>query len=207
MSARKEEKEEIVMVDDREFKQAMAVYDGPVHHAWVERFERRGHRGIGPVRGGVMVVESVYCSAEELLALLALLATLATRTGDDGDGDVVVKGFKDVTTFDAWMEENKFVPRVIDVESRCMNPGGAAEPEWCDDTERVWLKRGSAELAALDKLIANERARKWRWQCPASPRSPAYRPVRPSEARKASPASSYVPEPVDEDDDEMSCVD
>jgi hypothetical protein len=135
------------------------------------------------VRGGDIVVESVYCSSEQQLALLALLAT---RTGDDGDGDVVVKGFKDVVTFDAWMEENKFVPRVIDVESRCMNPGGPAEPEWCDDTERVWLKRGSAELAALDKLIANERARKWQWQCPASP------------------PYVYVPEYAD---DEMSCVD
>jgi len=176
-------KEEIVMVYDREFKDAVRVYDGPVHHVWVERFERPGPRGIGPVRGGDFVVESVYCSAEEAEGLLALLATLATRTGDDGYGDVVVKGFKDVVAFDAWMEEHNFVPRVIDVESRCMNPGGPAEPEWCDDTERVWLKRGSVELAALDKLIANERARKW--QCPPSP--------------------PYVYAP--DDDDEMSCVD
>jgi hypothetical protein len=151
----------------------------------VERFERRGHRGVGPVRGGDVVRESVYCSAEQLLALLALLAT---RTGDDGDGDVVVKGFKEVRKLDAWMEENEFVPRVIDVESRCMNPEGPAEPEWCDDTERVWLKRGSAELAALDKLIANERARKWQWQWPPSP--------------------PYVYAPNDDDDDdEMRCVD
>jgi hypothetical protein len=99
------------------------------------------------------------------------------------------------------------------------------EPDWYKDTERVWVKRGSAELAALDKLIANERARKWQWQCPDSPRSPVYRPERPSEARKESPRSPAYrperpsearkesprsPEPVDNDDDhedERNCVD
>jgi hypothetical protein len=109
---------------------------------------------------------------------------------------VVVKEFTDVKEFDAGMEENEFVKRTIDVELRCMNPGSPAEPEWGEDTERVWVKRGSAELAALDKLIAKARARsrKWQRQCPSSPRSPVY--------------YAYVPSPVDDDhDDESNFVD
>lgn len=62
---------------------------------------------------------------------------------------------------------------MIDVDWRCINPGGPAEPEWDKDTERVWVNRGSAELAALEKLIAEKRERirirKWQWQCPPSP--------------------------------------
>jgi hypothetical protein len=104
------------------------------------------------------------------------------------------------------------VKRTIDIDMRCMNPEGPMEPDWYQDTERVWVKRGSAELAALDKLIANERARTWQWQCPESPRSPVYRPARPSEARKESTAYyAYAPRsPVDDGDDdhdETSCVD
>jgi hypothetical protein len=198
--ARKEEmekeKEEIVMVDDREFERAMGAHGGAVHRVWVGRFEPSGPGGIGPVRGGEMVLESVYCSGGA-----ELFAMLATCTGTDGE--VVVKGFKAVKEFDAWMEENEFVKRTIDVESRCMNPGSPAEPEYGDDTERVWVKRGSAELAALDKLIAKARARSRKWQCPESPRSPAYRPV--------SPVYAYAPRsPVEDDDDdhdETSCVD
>jgi hypothetical protein len=194
------------MVYDREFEQAMAVYDGPVHNVLVERFERRGHRGVGPVRGGDVVRESVYCSgaeAAEAEELFALFATLAACTGDDGYGDVVVKGFKAVKQYDAWMEKNEFVKRTVDVELRCMNPGSPAEPVSGEDTERVWVKRCSAELAALDKLIANARARSRKWQCPSSPRSPAYRPVRP-----VSPAHTYAPSPVDDDhDDERNFVD
>jgi hypothetical protein len=191
-------KEEIVMVDDRQFQAAMGGHGGAVHHVWVERFERPGPRGTGPVRGGDMVLESVYCSRAEADGLLAMLAA---STGTDGE--VVVKGFTAVKHYDEWMEENEFVKLTIDVELRCMNPGSPAEPVSGEDTERVWVKRGSAELAALEKLIANKRARKWQWQCPESPRSPVYRPVRP-----VRPVYAYVPEPVDDDhDDEMSCVD
>jgi hypothetical protein len=58
----------------------------------------------------------------------------------------------------------------------------------------VWVKRGSAELAALDKLIAKARSRKLQWQCPESPRSPVY--------------YAYAPSPVDDDhEDERNCVD
>jgi hypothetical protein len=203
------EKEEIVMVPDGEFKEAVGVYDGPVHHAWVGRFEPSGPGGIGPVRGGEMVMESVYGGGAKVDELLA---RFAKRKGGTG-GCVGVKEFTDVREFDAGMEENEFVKRTSDVELRCMNPEGPMEPEWGDDTERVWVKRGSAELAALDKLIAKARARsrKWQWQCPESPRSPVYRPVRPSEARKESTADyAYVPSPVDDDhdhDDERNFVD
>ncbi len=195
--ARKEEKEEkekeeIVMVDDRQFREAVGEYDGPVHRVWVGRFEPSGPGGIGPVRGGEMVLESVYCSGAEAAELLA---RFAKRKGGTG-GDVVVKEFTDVKVFDAWMEENEFVKRTLDVESRCMNPEGPMEPVSGEDTERVWVKRGSAELAALDKLIAKARARSRKWQCPDSPRSPVY---------------AYAPRsPVEDDDDdhdETSCVD
>jgi hypothetical protein len=103
-----------------------------------------------------------------------------------------------VRQFDAWMEKNGFVRRALDVDWRCKNPEGPMEPDWYKDTERVWVKRGSAELAALDKLIAKAWAPSRKLQCP---RSPAYRPVRP--------AYAYAPEPVDDDDhdDERSCVD
>jgi hypothetical protein len=211
--ARKEEKEEmemeemeIVMVPDREFREAVGEYGGAVHHAWVWRFESQGPGGIGPVRGGEMVLESVYGgeAGEGGGAPGELLARFAKRTGTDA---VVVREFTAVRQYDAWMEENEFVKRTIDVEMRCMNPGSPAEPEWGEDTERVWMKRGSAELAALDKLIAKARSRKlqWKWQCPESPRSPAYSP---SEARKGSPVyGSRGPFDDDDDDDETSCVD
>jgi hypothetical protein len=116
-----------------------------------------------------MVIESVFGGGAKVDELMA---RFAKRKGGTG-GDVVVKEFTDVKEFDAGMEENGFVKRTIDVELRCMNPGSPAEPEWGEDTERVWVKRGSAELAALDKLIAKARARsrKWQWQCPDSPRS------------------------------------
>jgi hypothetical protein len=225
VAARKEEKEEIVMVDDREFQQAVGAHGGAVHRVWVERFERPGPRGTGPVRGGDMVLESVYCSvveaaeAAEADGQLALLAMLATCTGDDGE--VVVKGFRAVKQYDAWMEKNEFVKRTLDVDWRCKNPEGPMEPDWYKDTERVWVKRGSAELAALDKVIANERARSRKWQCPESPRSPAYRPVRPvSPESPRSPVYrpestayyAYAPSPVDDDhddddDDERNFVD
>jgi hypothetical protein len=198
------------MVDDRQFQEAMGAHGGAVRRAWVERFERPGSRGIGPVRGAIMVLESVYCSRAEAGEAEELFAA---STGTDGE--VVVKGFTAVKQYDAWMEENKLVKRTIDIDMRCKNTDGPMEPDWYKDTERVWVKRGSAELAALDKLIANERARKWQWQCPDSPRSPVYRPerpVRPSEARKESPRSpayyAYVPSPVDDDhEDERNCVD
>jgi hypothetical protein len=151
-----------------------------------------------------MVLESVHCTRGEEAGEAdgGVEAMLATYTGTDGE--VVVKGFTDVKEFDAWMEENGFVKRTIDIELRCMNPGSPAEPVSGEDTERVWVKRGSAELAALDKLIANERARKWQWQCPESPRSPVYRPARPVRpVRPVRPAYAYGPEPVDNDDDEM----
>ena len=191
VSARKE-KEEIVIVDDREFEEAMGGHGGAVRRVWVERFEGRGPRGTGPVRGGDMVLESVYCSGTE--AAEAAEALFAASTG--ADGEVVVKGFTAVRQYDAWMEKNEFVKRTIDVENRCMNPGSPAEPVSGEDTERVWVKRGSAELAALDKLIAKalERARKWQWQCPESPRSPVY--------------YAYAPSPVDDDhEDERNVVD
>ena len=110
----------------------------------------------------------------------------------------MVREFTAVRQLDAWMEENEFVKRTIDVELRCMNPGSPAEPVSGEDTERVWVKRGSAELAALDKLIANARARsrkwQWQWQCPESPRSPVY--------------YAYAPSPVDDDhEDERNVVD
>jgi hypothetical protein len=203
VAARKEavEADEIVMVEDREFKEVMGAYDGAVHYVEVERFERRGPRGIGPARGGEIVRESVYGDGAEVEELQARFAARAGSGGDDGEGDggvVVVTGYTGVRKFDAAMEENKFVRRALDVHLRCMNPGGPAEPEWGEDTERVWVKRGSVELAALDKLIANARARKrqWQWQCPPSP---PYRPVRP--------VRQVRPEPVDDDDDEMGLVD
>jgi hypothetical protein len=193
----------MVMVDDREFEEAMGAHGGAVRRVWVERFEDRGPRGTGPVRGGDMVLESVYCSGA------AEADGLATCTGTDGE--VVVKGFKAVKQYDVWMEKKRLVKRTIDIDWRCKNTEGPMEPDYYKDTERVWVKRGSAELAALDKLIANERARSRKWQCPESPRSPVYRPerpVRPSEARKASPVYAYAKRsPVDDDDDEMSCVD
>jgi hypothetical protein len=195
VSARKDEKEEIVMVDDREFKEAVGVYDGAVHHVKVERFEPSGPGGIGPVRGGVMVIESVFGGGAKVDELLA---RFAKRKGGTG-GDVVVKGFTGVRQFDAWMEKNEFVKRTIDVDWRCKNPEGPMEPDWYKDTERVWVKRGSAELAALDKLIAKARAQSRKWRCsesPVSPRSPAYRPV-----------YAYAPSPVDDDDDERNFVD
>jgi hypothetical protein len=195
VAARKEEKEEIVMVDDRQFQEAMGVYGGAVHRVWVERFEDPGPRGTGPVRGGDMVLESVYCSgaeAGEAGEAAEAEELFAKCTGTDGE--VVVRGFTDVKEFDAGMEKKKFVKRTVDVDFRCKNTDGPMEPDWYQDTERVWVKRGSAELVVLDKLIANERARKWQWQCPESPRSPVYRPVRPS--------------PVDDDhDDERNVVD
>ena len=175
----------MVMVDDREFEEAMGGHGGAVRRVWVERFEDRGPRGTGPVRGGDMVLESVYCSG-------AAEAMLAASTGTDGE--VVVKGFKAVKQYDAWMEENEFVKRTIDIDLRCKNPEGPMEPDWYQDTERVWVKRGSAELAALDKLIAKARARKWPWQCPESPRSPVY--------------YAYAPSPADDDhEDERNFVD
>ena len=125
--------------------------------------------------------------------MFALLATLATRTGTGGGW--VVKGFKAVKQYDVWMEKNTFVKRTVDVDWRCKNTEGPMEPEYYKDTERVWVKRGSAELAALDKLIANERARKWQWQCPESPRSPVYRPA-------STAYYAYAPSPVDDDDDD-----
>jgi hypothetical protein len=204
VAARKEEPP-IVMVDDREFQAAMGAHGGAVHHVWVERFERPGPGGVGPVRGAITVLESVYCSRAEAGEADGLLAMLAASTGTDGE--VVVKGFTAVKQYDAWMERKKFVKRTIDIDMRCKNTEGPMEPDWYKDTERVWVKRGSAELAALDKLIANERARKW--QCPESPRSPVYRPERPSEARKVSTAYyAYAPSPVDDDhDDESNFVD
>jgi hypothetical protein len=135
-----------------------------------------------------MVLESVYCSG-------AAEALFAASTGTDGE--VVVKGFTAVKQYDVWMEKNEFVKRTIDVELRCMNPGSPAEPVCGEDTERVWVKRGSAELAALDKLIAKARSRKWQWQCPDSPRSPVY----------ACAPRSPVEDDDDDDHDEMSCVD
>jgi hypothetical protein len=191
-------KEEIVMVYDRQFREAMGAHGGAVRHVWVERFDRQGSRGNWSVRGNVMVLESVYFSraeAAEAEELLALLATPATCTVTEGE--VVVKGVTAVKQYDAWMEKKKFVKRTIDIDLRCTKTEGPMEPDWYQDTERVWVKMGSAELAALDKLIANERARKWQWQCPESPRSPVYRPVRP-----ARPAYAYVPSPVDDDDDD-----
>jgi hypothetical protein len=154
-----------------------------------------------------MVLESVYGGGAKVDELLA---RFAKRKGGKGGDVVVVKEFTDVKEFDAGMEENEFVKRTIDVESRCMNPEGPMEPDYYKDTERVWVKRGSAELAALDKLIAKARARsrKWQWQCPESPRSPrspAYRPVRPESPR--SPVYAYAQRSPVDDDDEMSCVD
>jgi hypothetical protein len=121
----------------------------------------------------------------------------------------VVREFKDVKEFDAGMEENEFVKRTIDVDMRCKNTDGPMEPDWYQDTERVWVKRGSAELAALDKLIANERARKWQWQwqCPESPRSPVYRPESPRSPVYYAYAPRSPVEGDDDDHDEMSCVD
>ena len=98
------------------------------------------------------------------------------------------------------------------------------EPETWLETKRVWLQRGSEALRVLDELIARERrpasptrARTteltpWEpiaaWE-PRSPRSPAYRPVSPVYAyAQRSPAYyAYAPSPVDDDDDETSCVD
>jgi hypothetical protein len=195
VSARKEKEDlEIVMVDDREFKEAVGVYGGAVHHAWVGRFERPGPGGMGPVRGGEMVLESVYGGGAKVDELMA---RFAKRKGGTG-GDVVVKEFTDVKEFDAGMEENEFVKLTIDVELRCMNPGSPAAPVCGEDTERVWVKRGSAELAALDKLIAKARSRKLQWQCPESPRSPVY---------ACAPRSPVDDGDDDDDHDETSCVD
>jgi hypothetical protein len=177
VAARKEEK--IVMVDDRQFQEAMGAHGGAVRRAWVER--------------------SVYCSRAEAGEAEELFAA---STGTDGE--VVVKGFTAVKQYDAWMERKKLVKRTIDIDMRCKNTEGPMEPDWYQDTERVWVKRGSAELAALDKLIANERARKWQWQCPDSPRSPVYRPARP----ESTAYYAYAPSPVDDDhDDESNFVD
>jgi hypothetical protein len=195
VAARKEKEDlEIVMVPDREFREAVGVYGGAVHHAWVGRFEPYGPGGMGPVRGGEMVLESVYGGGAKVDELLA---RFAKRKGGT-DVVVVVREFKDVKEFDAWMEENEFVKRTIDVELRCMNPEGPMEPECGDDTERVWVKRGSAELAALDKLIAKARSRKLQWQCPESPRSPVY---------ACAPRSPVDDGDDDDDHDETSCVD
>jgi hypothetical protein len=181
------------MVPDREFQEAVGVYGGAVHHAWVGRFEPYGPGGSGPVRGGEMVLESVYGGGAKVDELLA---RFAKRKGGTGTDVVVVREFTAVKEFDAGMEENEFVKRTIDIDMRCKNTDGPMEPDWYKDTERVWVKRGSAELAALDKLIAKARSRKWQGQCPDSPRSPVY---------------AYAPRsPVegdDDDDDEMSWVD
>jgi hypothetical protein len=126
-----------------------------------------------------------------------LLARFAKRKGGTG-GDVVVKEFTAVKEFDAWMEENEFVKRTIDIDMRCKNTDGPMEPDWYKDTERVWVKRGSAELAALDKLIAKARSRKLQWQCPESPRSPVY---------ACAPRSPVDDGDDDDDHDETSCVD
>ena len=49
-----------------EFKEAVEAYDGGVHYVTVERYEDPGSGpgGIGPVRGGVNVMEGVYYGAE-----------------------------------------------------------------------------------------------------------------------------------------------
>jgi hypothetical protein len=149
---------------------------------------------MGPVRGGEMVLESVYGGGAKVDELLA---RFAKRKGGTG-GDVVVKEFTAVKEFDAWMEENEFVKRTIDIDMRCKNTDGPMEPDWYKDTERVWVKRGSAELAALDKLIAKARSRKLQWQCPESPRSPVY---------ACAPRSPVDDGDDDDDHDETSCVD
>lgn len=97
-SAKEAEEAGIVMVDDREFKEAMGVYDGGVHYVTVERYEQSGPGGIGPVRGGKNVMEGVYDGAEadELLAECT------------GGGGAVVEGRKGVRKFDDMMEENGF---------------------------------------------------------------------------------------------------
>ena len=81
--------------------------------------------------------------------------------------------------------------RVVKVETQCEPYGG--EPMWWWDTKRLWLKRGSETLAALDAMIARgqrhsapvtPRLTPWEpkpvWEPPRtrSPRSPAYRPER-----------------------------
>ena len=178
VAARKETEEIVMVVEDREFKEAMGLYEGAVRHVKVERFEASGPGGIGPVWGGESVRESVHGGT----------GSLGKRVeGGDGEEEedvVVVKGYTDVRKFDDAMEAGGFVRIVIDVDGRCMNTGSPAEPEWGTDTERVWVRRGSAELAALDALIAKAKARQWQWQCPPSP--------------------VHVPDPADE---EMSWVD
>ena len=84
---------------------------------------------------------------------------------------------------------------------------------WYTETKRVWVKRGSATLAALDALIARggRRVEPWGpWEAgepqpvwdepPRSPRSPAYRPERPER-----PVGPVGPDPVD--DEEMNAMD
>lgn len=190
--AARHEREEIVMVKDGEFKAVMGPYEGAVHDAVVERFEAKGPGGIGPASGGESVRERVYGTGN------ALFGEFPVGTRWDGGEVVVVKGFRDVMKFDGVMELGGFVRVVIDVDGRCVNPMSPAEPEWCTDTERVWVKRGSVEHAGLEALIAKGCQSQWRpeWHCPPSP---VYRPVGPGYV----PASPVGPE----DDEEMSVVD
>ena len=187
--AARHEREEIVMVKDGEFKAVMGAYEGAVHDAVVERFEPTGRGGVGPASGGNSVRERVYGTVEGL-------GEFPVGTGWCGGEVVVVKGFKDVKKFDGVMELGDFVRFVIDVDGRCVNPMSPAEPEWCTDTERVWVKRGSVEHAGLEALIAKGRKCKWEWR-PQCPPSPAYKPVS-QVYRPVRPAS---PDP--EDDEEM----
>ena len=189
--AARHEREEIVMVKDGEFKAVMGQYEGAVHDVVVERFEATGPGGVGPASGGDSVRERVYGTVEGL-------GEFPVGTKWDGGEVVVVKGFGPVRKFDGVMELGGFVRVVIDVDGRCVNPMSPAEPEWCTDTERVWVKRGSVEHAGLEALIAKGRQSQWRpeWHCPPSP---AYRPVGPGYV----PASPVGPV----DDEEMSVVD
>jgi hypothetical protein len=186
------EKEEIVVVKDGEFKAVMGQYEGAVYDAVVERFERTGPGWVGPASGGESVRERVYGEAGK-----ALLGEFPVCTGWDGGEVVVAKGFRDVRKFDGVMELGGFDLLVIDVDERCVNPTSMAEPEWCTDRERVWVKRGSVEHAGLEALIAKGRKCQWQWRWECSP-SPGYKPV----------SQVYRPERPDlEDDEEMSVMD
>jgi len=181
------------MVKDGAFRAVMGQYEGAGHDVVVERLEPTGPGGVGPAIGGDSVMERVYGET-------GLLGEFPVGTKWDGGEVVVVKGFRDVMKFDGVMKLGGFVRVVIDVDGRCVNPTSPAEPEWCTDTERVWVKRGSVEHAGLEALIAKGRKCQWqwRWECPPSP---GYKPVS-QVYRPVSPVSPDL-----EDDEEMSVMD
>jgi hypothetical protein len=198
-------------------------------------------------RGEMMMVERPVCDGPREPRLTAVSEDVYGGTElaaelDAKYGGRVVKGGYEAEGLDGLLGRHGLEYRVFAVERHPSVECGC-EPETWLETERVWLQRGSEALRVLDELIARERRpaspttrpatldrttelTPWEphpvWE-PRSPRSPAYRPVRPVSpesprspvyrpVRPERPESTtyyaYAPSPVDDDhDDERNFVD